>query len=155
MLSGAWGCLIFMSLSFKFHEHTKQARLADFAATSGEKEVTLTPGIPPSVLRINKEIKVYGEQLHEFSDGKREKDIYIQGIANHPHVTLVDNPTEADYVLWVTVQNIGQDQPWIDNKQNGWNSPLYKGMIDKKMIVLDFADTPDDHGLLRDKIYDR
>jgi hypothetical protein len=114
-----------MSTSLKF-EHIMKAKLADFAtggaalliepdytiktsyptpdfATGvgvlgqGEREVQLLDGVPPSVLRIQEQVKVYGEQLTEFSDGKREKDIYIQGIAGHPAVTLVATAEEVSF----------------------------------------------------------
>ena len=88
-----------MGLNFQQHVNTRQ--LSDFSSAESI-ELAVTSGVPPSALRIQTALKVYGEQLFDFRDGKREKDIYIQGIEAHPHVTLVDTPEEADFVIFVT-----------------------------------------------------
>ena len=89
-------------MGLNFQQHVKTRQLNDFSPSVDPIELSVTSGVPPSALRIQTTLKVYGEQLFDFRDGKREKDIYIQGIEAHPHVTLVDTPEEADFVIFVT-----------------------------------------------------
>ena len=84
----------------------------------------LLDGIPKPYLRLRDKVKVYGWKLNDRGDGNRERKIFLNGISRHPNVDLVGSTSismgctnfyffdqvtdinEADFILWVTVQNI-------------------------------------------------
>jgi hypothetical protein len=150
--------------SFGFKQNIFHKQLDDFALASRalEKhqpevsvrhEFEITPGIPASHLGVLKKYKVFGEQMRNYADGKREKAILEEGIVAHPNVELVDDVSIADFSIYVTVQNMDIDKRWMDDPKTGWNSPAYNNGkdISKKLIIMDYADTPDDHGYIRDR----
>jgi hypothetical protein len=148
--------------SYGFKENIFEKHLADFALAATALEhhqpqvsqrhtFQLNEGVPPSHLGIVKDYKIFGEQMTNYADGKREKMILQEGIKNHPHLSMTDTVKDSDYSIYVTVQNMDIDKKWMDDPVTGWNSPAYGGDISKKLIIMDYADTPDDHGYIRDR----
>jgi hypothetical protein len=113
----------------------------------------LNEGVGPSALSVEKMVKVATWPIQRRS-GQREWDIIDEGILAHPHTQKVENPAEADFIIFVTVQDVDFEKKLILGEgsfaNEGWNSKDWGPHIAKKMIVVDYADAPDDHGGLRE-----
>ena len=128
---------------------------AGFGDRQGEGHplYVLNEGVGPSALSVEKMVKVATWPIQRRS-GQREWDIIDEGILAHPHTQKVENPAEADFIIFVTVQDVDFEKKLILGEgsfaNEGWNSKDWGPHIAKKMIVVDYADAPDDHGGLRE-----
>jgi hypothetical protein len=146
--------LCFPTASFRFKEHILTKSLHELGKGAKQLPILQAPKVPSASLELDRDVKVYGLELFKnegISDSLREKKIFIEGLQNHPRVTLTTSIDEADFILYLTVQNMRIDEPWMNDPNNGWNSPKLRSTISKKLILVDFADAADDHRLLRAK----
>ena len=72
----------------------------------------LTEGVPQAALIVKDTLKVCTWPVKRWS-GQREWDIIDEGITAHPNVELVTDPAEADFILFVTVQDVDREKELI------------------------------------------
>ena len=84
---------------------TLLAALAGLARGGGGPLRSTDPSLPPSALQIDKGVKVCTWPPQRRSGG-REWGMADEAIKAHPMVSLVYDPADADFIIFVTVQDV-------------------------------------------------
>jgi hypothetical protein len=82
----------------------------------------------------------------------REQKMLLEGAVAHPLVDLHDEQAQldaVDFVLFVTVQASHDVKDFIFDNEHGWNSTMMRAVASDKVVVLDYADNPDSHKVIR------